>query len=314
MTEAPPPVLLHIGYHKTGTSWLQQGLFASAECGFTTPWTSMQIADRLILPHELEFSADVARDEFAVELAQSDHLVPVLTWERLSGSPHAGGFDSALIARRLHEVFPQGRVLIVVREQRSAILALYQQYVRDGGIATLEGYLRPRNPAEMPQFRFEHLAYDRLVAYYRELFGPESVLTLAYERLREDPAGFVRRIQGFAGVAPSASSDVSVGVVNASLKAGTVVLKRWANRWFVRNSLSPGARYYVKDHERRFAVLDQRMPVRWSNRIEARWAARIAELVGDRYDASNAQLAALTGEPLAELGYAVAPGTAAAPS
>ncbi|MCX7621664.1 MAG: sulfotransferase [Acidimicrobiales bacterium] len=305
MTEAPVPILLHIGYHKTGTSWLQQRVFNDPGYGFTTPWTSMQIANHLILPHELEFSVDAARASLAAGIDLPEGLVPVLTWERLSGSPHAGGFDSALIARRLSAVFPGGRVLIVVREQRSAILALYQQYVRDGGIATLEGYLRPRNPAEIPQFRFEHLEYDRLVAYYHSLFGAESVLTLAYERLRSDPTDFLRRIREFVGLGSTGCCGVPNEVVNASFKAGTIALKRWANQWFVRNSLSPGARYYVKDHERRFAIIDHYVPSSWSRRLQDRWAARIDELVGDRYEASNARLAELTGEPLGKFGYAL---------
>ncbi len=307
MTIAPASPLIHIGYHKTGTSWLQQGPFSSAAAGFVTPWSSMHIAAQLILPNELEFDADAVTAAFRPDLQRTDGLVPVLTWERLSGSPHAGGFDSALIARRLAAVFPAGRVLIVVREQRSAIYALYQQYVRDGGIATLDGYLRPRNPAEIPQFRFEHLAYDRLVSYYRELFGPDAVLVVAYERLAQDPVGFVRRIQEFAGVSAGSTAAAPDQVVNASFGAGTVVLKRWANRWFVRNSLSPGARYYVKDHERRFAWVDRLVPTAWSARLEPRWKERIAELVGARYAASNARLQSLSGEPLAELGYDLEP-------
>jgi hypothetical protein len=309
MTTVPASPLIHIGYHKTGTSWLQQMIFSAPSAGFVTPWSSMYIADELILPHELDFDASTARDAFAAGLTATDGLVPVLTWERLSGSPHAGGFDSALIARRLAEVFPAGRVLIVVREQRSAILSMYQQYARDGGIATLEGYLRPRNPAEIPQFRFEHLAYDRLVSYYYEQFGRAAVLVLAYERLARDPDAFVRRIQDFAGVTVDASAAVPSRVINASLGAGTLAIKRWANRWFVRNSLSPGARYYVKDHDRRFASIDRFIPAMWSSRLEKRWKQRIAELVGRRYAESNARLAALTGEPLAEFGYDVATDT-----
>jgi hypothetical protein len=299
--------LLHIGYHKTGTTWLQQGLFKDVDIGFTTPWSSMMIADGLILPNELDFEAHAASREYepGVRAARQRGLVPVLTWERLSGSPHAGGFDSATIARRLRAVFPDGRVLIGVREQRSMIFALYQQYVRDGGVATLSGYLRPRNPSEMPQFRLEHLEYDRLVALYRDLFGAERVLVLPVENLTADPQLFAETIAAHAGAGGPVTGLTPVAA-NVGISPFTVALKRQANRWFVRNSLSPGAPYYVKDHDARFRRLDRRLPARLGRHRGRQWREAIESLVGTRYAESNRRLQGLMGDcSLLELGYDV---------
>jgi len=41
----------------------------------------------------------------------------------------------------LQATIPDGRVLIVVREQRSMLLSLYQQYVKVGGVRRLKGYI-----------------------------------------------------------------------------------------------------------------------------------------------------------------------------
>lgn len=146
-------MLIHIGFHKTGTSWLQQTLFATDP--FVTPWRSREIAAQIILPNELSFdSAEALR---ALEdVAESGggstgrELLRVLSWERLSGSPHAGGFDAAQIAGRLHEMYPDARVLIGVREQRSMTLALYRQYVRDGGGGHVAGLFVPAQPSGDP--------------------------------------------------------------------------------------------------------------------------------------------------------------------
>ena len=299
--------LVHIGYHKTGTTWLQRRVFNAADAGFVTPWTSTVISEALVLPNELDFNADTARESFTPVFHSSLEagLVPVVSWERLSGSPHAGGFDSAALARRLHTVFSDARVLVVVREQRSMIYALYQQYVRNGGIASLEGYLRPRHTAEVPQFCLKHLEYDRLVRLYRELFGKKRVLVLAFEELRADPRGFAARVAAYAGAGGSIHSS-ALAAENTSFKPATVALKRHANRWFVRNALSPGARYYVKNHEERFARLDGVLPA-WLGKRRARgWRVKIERLVGHRYRPSNSRLQQMVETDLSDVGYEIA--------
>lgn len=301
-------MLIHIGFHKTGTSWLQQTLFATDP--FVTPWRSREIAAQIILPNELSFdSAEALR---ALEdVAESGggstgrELLRVLSWERLSGSPHAGGFDAAQIAGRLHEMYPDARVLIGVREQRSMTLALYRQYVRDGGVATLRGYLFPRNPAEIPQFRFEHLEYHRLVERYMELFGRERVLVLPQEDLSADSVAFARKVCGFFGVDQAVADRIEHRTVYASLGDVATALKRHANKVLVRSSLSPGARYYVKNHEARFERLDRLIPAAASRPVEQRWKREVADAVGDRFGVSNARLSELIERDLSEFGYDV---------
>lgn len=307
---APSP-LLHVGYHKTGTTWLQTGLFAESSRGFARPWRSGPIRAALVRPTAFAFDPSRAAADFEDGLreAAAAGLVPVISDERLSGSPHAGGYDSAEIARRLHHTFPTGRVLIVVREQRRAILSTYRQYVRDGGVASLAGWLHPRNPDELPQLAWSHWEYHHLIRLYRELFGPERVLVLAFETLARDAAGFSERIARFA----AAQAEVPVGAPpagseNRALGALTTAIKRRANRWLVRNSLSPGAPLYVKDHERRFESLDRLLPRALSSPLERRWRQRVEQAVGDRYAASNRATAEVTGLDLAAFGYPVAEG------
>lgn len=302
---APHPTLVHIGFHKTGTTWLQSGLFRSEP--FNVAWDSMAIARTIVLTHTLDWCAETVRDELSrcAETGDAPSTLDVMSWERLSGSPHAGGYDSGIIAERLHELYPEARILIGVREQRSMIEALYRQYVRDGGVTTLSGYLHPRNPAEIPQFRFDHLEYDRLVSKYHELFGRDRVLVLPYERLRHDPDGFVEDICRFCKVDAPTLSEVSNNYSGYGAK--TTILKRQLNKVFVRNSLSPAARYYVKNHESRFNRLDSRMPRLLDARIRASWRALVDDSVAGRYERSNARLAKLTGIDFGGYGYAIEP-------
>lgn len=297
--------LLHVGFHKTGTTWLQKGLFRDAAAGFAKPWDSTEIRREFVLVDPFGFEPTEARGRLAPGFARAAGRIPVLSDERLSGSPHGGGYDAASVARRLAEVFPDGRVLIVVREQRDAILACYRQYVRDGGVATLRRYLEPRNPAEVPQFRFGHFRYSGAVRAYNELFGPESVLVMAFENLRKDPGKFLERVSSFAG--GSRPTSLFQEHRYPGLDPLTTVLKRSFNRLFVRNSLSPGARFYVKDHERRFERFDRWLPRIWSRRILADWRAIVDDECRGRFEPDNEILATETGLALDELGYLVEP-------
>ena len=54
-------LLIHIGYHKTGTSWLQERLFSNADFGFESPITPDEIRDHLVVQNPLRFCADAVQ-------------------------------------------------------------------------------------------------------------------------------------------------------------------------------------------------------------------------------------------------------------
>ncbi len=297
--------LLHIGYHKTGTTWLQRHVFGDSAAGFS----QMGGAQRLIAVNAFEFRPKKIRKQMERKIGQADArgLVPVLSSERLSGEPHFGGYDSELIADRLSAVFPNARILIVVREQTSMFLSIYKEYIRRGGAASLRQYLAtPRDGYWLPQFRFEFLEYHRLIGYYHDLFGVESVKVLPYELLRSQPDTFLGQIGDFVSV-PAAHPQVRP--VNVSLSAFALGLKRHANRYFVLDgpvNPAPPFDFPASNEmlERMCRMLDSTLPLAVHDRLERRWSVNAAREVGTRYAESNAVTAGLTGLDLRAFGYA----------
>jgi hypothetical protein len=306
---SPVPPLLHVGYHKTGTTWLQREVFPHPESSFCLPWIRDQVLDALILPKDLYYDAEAARRFFAPGLAQAEEAgrTPVLSFERLTGNPHVGGYDSRILADRLAGLFPKGRVLLVVREQRSMILSLYKQYVREGGALSLRRYLYPprEGRARVPGFDFRFFEYDRLVSHYRKRFGEDSVLALPYEMLRADARLFVRRVAEFAGAAPPPS--LPSGRRNVAHPACTLWLKRALNLLFVRSTLNPIAPFDLSRwnwHVNQLVIEAARVvPRALRGRSERRLAAIAEEEVGDRYRESNRRLSELVAADLAGYGY-----------
>ena len=269
--------LLHIGYHKTGTTWLQRHVFGDPMAGFS----QMGGAQRLIAVNAFDFRPKRIRKQMERQMgrAQAQGLVPVLSSERLSGEPHFGGYDSELIADRLAAVFPDARILMVVREQTSMFLSIYKEYIRRGGAATLRQYLAtPRDGYWLPQFRFEFLEYHRLIRYYQDLFGAESVKVLPYELLRAQPGAFLGQIGEFVGV-PVAQPQLRP--MNVSLSAFALALKRHANRYFVLDgpvNPAPPFDFPASNEvlERICRGLDTRLPDALRDRHERRWRRHAA--------------------------------------
>jgi hypothetical protein len=306
-------LLIHIGLHKTGSSWLQQSVFLDRELGFNT----INAAERreavydFVNPDVFDYDSKATRNRYRPQLdaAEAEGLFSVISHERLSGYPSGGGYDRRLIADRLHETFPEARILIVLREQRSVIEAMYSQHITDGGTGSVKRYLQTPEPGlgRRPYFRLGFYEYDKLIAYYQKLFGPERVLVLPFEMLRSNADGFLGEVQRFCGlpVQPAARSKV----VNVRRPLLMQYVQRPLNYLVNRNELSDGALIHIPRFARRFgrlrAAFDMVSPATLERRLRSGLRKRISDHVGEHYEESNRRTEQLTGLDLAQFGYAV---------
>ena len=234
--------LIHIGYHKTASTWLQEHLFDNEASGFKRFISQREIRDKLILVNGLDFNAEEFKNYYKKLTDDKSDLCSVISNERLSGNPHSGGYDSKEIADRLKSCFPDGKVLIVIREQKDMILSTYIQYVRAGGACALHDYLEPskRNQAIIPLFNYEYFNYSRLVSYYQKLFGKEKVLVLPFELFKNKPEEFAERISSFAAVKGLSELPFSKKT-NKRISSLSSILLRQSNKLFAKSTLNPFA-------------------------------------------------------------------------
>ena len=300
-------MLLHIGYHKTATSWLQRHLFGNPDAGLVAPWSIPEVTGRLIRPHPLDWDADAATAFFrdGRERAEGEGLACTLSNEELAGNPHSGAFNCTIIAERLARIFPDARVLIVIRRQPDLLLSTYKQFVTRGGVLPAERYFRPGPEAfRMPGFRPEHFEFDRLIGLYHRHFTPDRVMVLPYEAMLADRDAFVRHIAGFAGGRdPGPLPDEHVRPSSSAL---TVAVQRPLNRWLLRDYVNPAAPLRLHRLNDRLRGLDRVVPAGVIARLERRLRARVEDLTRGRFASSNRQTAELTGLPLAAHGYEMA--------
>lgn len=189
------PDIIHIGYHKTATTWLQRDVFPRVR---GAQFVGSDYARGVLLPGSA-FTFDPDRARAALGPRQGRLI---LSHEGLVGHYINGGMLGALsreMAHRLRATFPDAHVLIVIRSQPEMIASTYVQYLRMGGRSPLAHWLFPERhdrryrkyPLKCPAFLLDHFAYGHLIEHYRQVFGPERVHVRLYEALRTDPQAFL---------------------------------------------------------------------------------------------------------------------------
>lgn len=228
-------VTVHIGYHKTATTWMQRDLFLP-RYGYCQLLTHEEVHETITGPHGLQFSADFARDLIAKRQEGSGGLhAEIISSELLCGNPFYGGRESDVFASRLKEIIPSARILITIRHQPSILVSTYLQYLSRGGTKSISSFYNERSSLGYYGFSPAHFEYHRLLKHYRDLFGNANVLVMTFEELSRDPANFITDVARFAGVPLGSSPDgLAIRKVGSSAPDGLSQAIRYIN--FLRNS------------------------------------------------------------------------------
>ena len=269
---------------------------------------SGEAVQHFVLCHPLRFSAECVRDAFtATHQEGRNGLLPVLSHEDLSGHPIKGRYYGVEVAHRLRECFEGAKILIGIREQRSAIRSLFGEYIRQDGEWPISVFVG--NGREPPGFgpicRLDHLEYDLLVDHYRALFGPQNVLVLPFERLRDDPLGYEQQIHDFCETGRRAAAVHPPARVG--YRAATLAVHRWLNRAVkkspLRNEGWPATSAGFRIKQRLCRVLDRIAPRALDEKFDGRIRQFVAHRVGTYYRESNRRLSSMIGVDLGTLGY-----------
>ncbi len=296
-------MLIHIGYPKTGSTWLQNNLVGAAHTGLMAVAKRRMVKELLIRANPLWYEPDRLFDHVGprLEMCRRRSRVPVISHELLAGHPLSAGHNSTLIADRLKTAFPDARVLIVIREQRAMLLSLYKEYVKNGGPGPLHRYWHPPGGERYPVFDFRYLEFHRLIGYYHDLYGPDRVCVLPFEWFVEDKLAFCNTILRFAGAEPTAR--VPEERRRPSLGGLAVAIRARTNALLHRDGNNAEARFYLPAVAKLIEGLDRNLPAAWGRFFDRRMVSEIEAKVGHRYTDSNERTADLIGLDLARYGY-----------
>lgn len=317
-------VLIHIGYHKTATTWLQNMLFTAENAWFIPLSTKTHgpstlaghfIYDRSgYLLNSFDDNVEVIREELALidqqHNAATNTRIPVMSEERLSGNPHSSGFDAAIIARRIHRIFPSGKILIMLREQSAWILSNFFQYLAIGGTHSLYKYLNTKYDGKRPGFAPGHLCFHYLIKQYQDLFDPRNVLVLPYELFETNSTLFFEKLSAFVGKEIKTSPSDHHKKLNRSgnhylnykLRNLNLFLHSSSvnNHSALKNSISRNLSNLAR------TALRPLIPPNFNTSLQTRMKQEIEQWSEGRFTASNRITRDLIQIDLAEYGYAIA--------
>ncbi|MGY6276087.1 hypothetical protein [Methylomonas sp. MgM2] len=226
-------VLLHVGYQKTGSTWLQRNVFNNEGLGFGSKicHENHEVYHDIVLSNEFTFDPKMVREKYSHYIDESlkKGLVPVISHESFAGDFVNGRYYGKEVANRLKLTFPNSKVLITIREQRSLILSAYLYYLFQDGVERIEHFIGvgKESPGFVPICRAEYIEYHHLYRIYCDLFGKENVLVLPFEKLKIDNNLFCNDILQHCNIKRACS--INTEPANANLPVGVLLFKRYLN-------------------------------------------------------------------------------------
>ena len=189
-------ILIHIGYHKSGSTFLQQDVFPNLPVQFLF----LSYDHFNALEPESYFDADAFRKKITQDIKekyqQIKYETTILSHEQLSGAPNGSDIiNPFVIAHNLKKAFPQAKILIIIRNQFAYIESIYtfRVAIKGAEYRTFKRYIAEEGKVGL----FKHIEYHQLIEYYVKLFGIKQILVLPLEYLKADPNSFLNQITEF---------------------------------------------------------------------------------------------------------------------
>lgn len=191
----------HIGFHKTGSTWLQNELFLKSEYfnlinDFVRPWND-PIVSYLVRTPISEFDQNYFTD--TVKRKFTENRVNIISAERLSGHPISGGFDSADIAKKIKLSFPDAKIILVKRNISSFKHSTYKQVIMEGYPGSTHDFFE-FNHWKIPGPSNAYFKQSFIQDIHIELFGSKNVLELSFEEFTVDKRAFIKSISNFCKI------------------------------------------------------------------------------------------------------------------
>ena len=205
-----PPILIHVGLAKAGSTLLQEHVFPRTEatviraCQLMTDWPGLSVASRLLetLPSREPSGRVSLRAEAAVSekcllpRIPSDPLI--ISSEGMLGSVWNPVQAAQPMLSGIRRVFPDARVLIIIREQVSWLESVYRQTVlteRRFGFEAPFSWMYP----SVEQARVSS-DWNQLWLTAAEIFGQGAVKMMPLEYLTSQPRDSLRQISEFSEI------------------------------------------------------------------------------------------------------------------
>lgn len=307
---------IHVGFPKCGSTSLQRDFFAKSNkicyIGRFDDWHGLRESHHkplLALATLDESQYRIRKQEIEREikcyLEQEDGIINIISDEVLVSScrPYLNTIpaaDSYMVAQRLKSIFPEAKILMVIRNQVMFLSSMMGQIIRNNRlIFDLDNFFTThRSFAEQGLGSFLHMVdYQKIHQIYAELFGTENVEVILLEEIGGKPESVMDRLLRRMGLNDYISlKEVLPGRQNTRATKGELMGYKYPKIRSIASIFSP--------HFIRKAVVSLLSHIGW-------WEAEIKKQFSDEemifldrfYATGNHYIQKTTGLDLSAYGY-----------
>ncbi len=183
--------LIHIGLHKTGSSfladWFDKNPYMQTRqrsiAGFRSTFEILKFAQSSKLKNIEYF---VIRDAGFTSLSfENFHLDSEINFKILR--------SNAL--NILKDLFNTPKVLLILRNKNDFLRSAYSQYIKEGGFLTPDKMIE-----QYKDYLVRFFDYDALIKECYTIFGENNVHVLPFELLEKDDLLFIKNIEEFLNI------------------------------------------------------------------------------------------------------------------
>jgi len=193
-----PSTIIHVGYGRTATTYLQNKIFPNIEGIKYLGKTNQYYPDWLI---DLNYLDDIQfykkiRD---IKLNIQSDKQTLISSEAFT---QTGGIYRQM--ERVKSVVEHAKIIIVIRRPVDLIVSKYRYlvekgYLKGGLSSNIDFSSRPYDLVRRPKIYLEDYNYPLIISHIRSIFGDLNVLVLKYESLVSDRDDFLDLILNFTG-------------------------------------------------------------------------------------------------------------------
>ncbi len=280
--------VLHFGLAKTGSTALRVSLFPAVP-GVALSLRSEDGPSKLLrrvrysgaaaaaLPGAEPAYIDALAAKFKASPNDTSKDITVISDETVIG-PHPDGIPA--LVGRIKRVCPDAKIVLVFRDPREMLKAMYRQDVENlvwqasvgtakvADVAPLNAYLETASKRDHAG-TFGYIRYNEMIAAFENAYGTANCLFLSFRQLRHEPIVFLKTLIDFMGVQDFAPTSLPQENVSANKMAtlmqtaGAAGYSEWQLEQLARNYTSPVmeqsmerfVQHYVADHA--FAALSR---------------------------------------------------------
>ena len=230
-------IYLHIGLHKTATTFFQQAVFPalSNEFDIIAGRDTIKLVREITTTDNQEFNSDKIHKLIA-DLTTGERPI-LITSENLSGNPGIKYMNRSLVLNRLADLFPKAQLILGLREHWGLIGSMYKLYIQNGGTKTFDNYVFQNdriypdetyfgiyNRISLAMFNYCSLL-DQLVG----LFGKANIHIFNFEQFKLNPQKEADSMFLFLGATPvSVSAEAQI---NSSISWDQIEAFRHVNKF-----------------------------------------------------------------------------------